>query len=346
MPISLNIGSEERAQLEQLARTTKDAKTVIRIRAILALDAGYRIKDVANILGLDEDTVTKWRNKFKKRRLFSDWLATECHGYAGKLTPGQEQAIEHYVSDELITDCKQVVTFIREQYNIDYTIDGVTKLLHRLGFVYKQTTLIPGKLDEAAQAAWLKGYKKLKAKLPENETILFGDGVHPSHNVHATKAWVKKGEQKRIPTNTGRKRLNINGVLNIEQMETIVHFAETLNAQTTMELFDKIQAAYPDKKKIHLVVDNARYYKNKELQTYLRKRKCRIKIHWLPPYSPNLNFIERLWHFLKKYIIGTKRRQTFKEFEADIRAFFENLGDYEDRLRQFIGTELHLIAAA
>jgi transposase len=345
MPSSLAIDPDERSQLEALARTTKDAKTAIRIRAILALEDGYRVMDVARILRLDEDTVTKWRNKFKKRRLLTDWLATRCHGYSGRLTPEQERVVEQYVTTELVTDCKQIVLFIKEHYDIDYTIDGTTKLLHRLGFVYKQTTLVPGKLDEAAQAAWLKGYQKLKAKLPEDETILFGDGVHPSHNVHATKAWVKKGEQKKVPTNTGRKRLNINGVLNIERMETIVHFADTLNAQTTMELFDKIQAAYPDKRKIHLIVDNARYYKNKELQAYLRKRKCRIKIHWLPPYSPNLNFIERLWHFLKKYIIGTKRRQTFKEFEADIHAFFDNFSDYEERLRQFIGTALHLLKA-
>jgi transposase len=340
------IESDERAQLETLARTTKDAKTAIRIRAILALADGYRVHDVAVILRLDEDTVSKWKNKFKKRRLLTDWLATECHGYTGKLTPAQEQCVEQHATDELITDCKQIVSFIKERYGINYTIDGTTKLLHRLGFVYKQTTLVPGKLDEAAQAAWLKGYEKLKAKLPENETILFGDGVHPEHNVHATKAWIKKGKQKRIPTNTGRKRLNINGVLNIENMEAVVHYAETLNAQTTMELFDKVQEAYPDKKKIHLVIDNARYYKNKELQKYLRRRKCRIKIHWLPPYSPNLNFIERLWHYLKKYIIGTKRRQTFKEFEADIRDFFEHFGNYEDKLRQFIGTELHLLKAA
>jgi transposase len=346
MAATLIIDPDERIQLEQLARTTKDAKTVIRIRAILALDAGYRVADVANILGLDEDTVTKWRNKFKKRHLFSDWLSTNCVGYQGKLTAAQERELDRYITNELVIDAKQIVLFIRDQYGIDYTLDGATKLLHRLGFVYKQTTLVPGKLDEAAQAAWLKGYEKLKQKLPENEVILFGDGVHPSHNVHATKAWIKKGVQKLIPTNTGRKRLNINGVLDIERMGTVVHFADTLNAQTTMELFDKVQEAYPDKRKIHLVVDNARYYKNKELRAYLKKRKCRIKVHFLPPYSPNLNFIERLWHFLKKYIIGTKRRQTFKEFEADIRAFFDNFSDYKERLRRFIGTELHLLEAA
>lgn len=340
---TLTIDPDERAQLEALARTTKDAKTAIRIRVILALGNGHSVKHVAELFLLDEDTVAKWRNKYRKRRLFSDWLATAYQGYDGKLTREQEHGLEQYVETEMVTDAATVVDYVKDHYNIDYTIDGVTKLLHRLGFVYKQTTLVPGKLDEAAQAAWLKGYKKLKSKLPEDEAIVFGDGVHPSHNVHATKAWVKKGKEKQVPTNTGRKRLNINGVLDIEKMEAVVHFADTLNAQTTMELFDKIQAAYPDKKKIHLIIDNARYYKNKELQAYLRKRSCRIKIHWLPPYSPNLNFIERLWHFMKKYIIGTKRRQTFKEFEADIRDFFKHFGDYEARLRKFIGTELHLI---
>jgi len=259
---------------------------------------------------------------------------------------GVEPAVEQYTTTELITDGKQVVAFIKEQYGIDYTLDGVTKLLHRLGFVYKQTTLIPGKLDEQAQAEFKQQYERLRDSLPEDEVILFGDGVHPSHNVHATKAWVKKGEQKPVPTNTGRKRLNINGVLDIEKMETIVHYTETLNAQTTMELFDKIQEAYPGKKKIHLIIDNARYYKNRDLQAYLRKRRCRIKVHFLPPYSPNLNLIERLWHFLKKYIIGIERRQSFKEFEADFRAFFDHFSAYEARLRQFIGTEMHLLEAA
>lgn len=346
MTTSFAVDPDERTQLEQLARTTKDKKTADRIRIILALADGHSARDVAAIFLIDEDTVKKLRNKFRRRRLLTDWLATSNTGYSGKLTTGQEHAVAQYVTAQLVTDARQVVSFIRERYGVDYTLDGVTKLLHRLGFVYKQTTLVPGKLDEKAQAEWLKGYEKLKAKLPKDELILFGDGVHPSHNVHATKAWIKKGEEKRIPTNTGRKRLNINGVLDIEKMEAVVHFAETLNAQTTTELFDKIQAAYPGKKKIHLIIDNARYYKNRELQAYLRKRKCRIKIHWLPPYSPNLNFIERLWHFLKKYIIGVKRRQTFKEFEADIRAFFDNLKDYECRLRQFIGTELHLLQAA
>jgi transposase len=337
------IEPDERSQLEALARTTKDAKTAKRILVILALDAGYRVKDVAKLFLLDEDTVTKWRNRYLRRRLFTDWLATDHHGYDGKLTHDQQTALADYVEAETITDAATLVAYLKEHYDVSYTVTGVTKLLHKLGFVYKQTTLIPGKLDEAKQAAFKQAYEQLRDNLPEDEAILFGDGVHPSHNVHATKAWVRKGKDKQVPTNTGRKRLNINGVLNIQTMETVTYFSETINAEETVRLFDKIQATYPNKKRIHLILDNARYYKNQLIAAYLRKRKCRIKLIFLPAYSPNLNFIERLWHFMKKYIIGIKRWDKFKDFEAHIHDFFDNIKDYEARLRQFIGAEMHLI---
>ena len=339
----INISVEEQLQLRTLARKTNDAKTAIRIRVVLALNEGHSVKLVAKLFLLDEDTVTKWKHRYLDRRLFSDWLAVDTLGYRGKLTRDQQREIEQYVEIETITDATILVDYIKNRYNQNYTVDGVTKLLHRLGFVYKQTTLIPGKLDEAKQVAFMKEYKQLKAELKDDEVILFGDGVHPSHNVHATKAWIKKGKDKQVPTNTGRKRLNINGALNMETMTAVTHFCNTINAQTTMELYDKIQTAYSDKTTIYLIEDNARYYKNKDVQAYLDDPTCHIKVIWLPAYSPNLNFIERLWHFLKKKIIGTKRRQRFKEFENDIHDFFDNIGDYEDSLRKFIGTEMHLI---
>ena len=337
------IESDERSQLEVLARTTKDAKIAKRILVILALNDGWTIRDIAKLFLLDEDTVAKWKNRYLRRHLFTDWLATTNNGYSGKLTVNQKMEIEHYVETETITDATELVTYIKDHYNLDYTVNGTTKLLHRLGFVYKQTTLIPGKLDETKQVEFKQMYEKLRDNLLKDEIIMFGDGVHPSHNVHATKAWIKKGQDKQVPTNTGRKRLNINGVLNIKTMEVITYFSETINAEETIHLFDKIQITYPNKKKIYLILDNARYYKNKLIKAYLKKRKCRIKLIFLPAYSPNLNFIERLWHFMKKYIIGIKHWDSFKEFEAHIHEFFDNIKDYEQQLRQFIGTEMHLI---
>lgn len=334
--------AQERTELVKLEKLILHKGVSTRIKIILALDDGYAAKDVAKILLLDEDTVTKWKTLYEQSKYLSDWLGDENNGYRGRLTRKQEQTVEKYVETEVITDCRQVVEYIQDTFGISYTIDGVSKLLHRLGFVYKQVVGIPGKLNEEKQKAFIKLYEELKGNKKKNEVILFGDGVHPTHNIHKTKAWVKKGEDKQVRTNTGRGRLNINGAFNLETLTVTTHFSETINAQETMRLFDKIQVEY-EGKTIYLIVDNARYYKNKNVTAYLEKPGCRIKLIYLPAYSPNLNFIERLWKYMKKYIIGVKYREKFKQFENDIHYFFDNIGQHEEKLRQFIGTELHLV---
>lgn len=334
---------QERKELLKLEKHMPHKGVAIRIRIILALDLGYDAKEIAEILLLDEDTITKWKKQYEASKYLSDWLGTENNGYRGRLTREQEGMVEKYVKQEIITDCKQVAEYIQQTFGMNYTIDGVSKLLHRLGFVYKQVIGIPGKLNEEKQMAFIKGYNELKENRKDTEVILFGDGVHPTHNLHKTKAWIKRGEEKQVRTNTGRKRLNINGAFNLETMTVTTHFSETINAQTTMELFDKIQLVYKDKTTIYLIIDNATYYKNKDVKAYLEKPDCRIKLLFLPSYSPNLNYIERLWKYMKKYIIGVKYREKFEEFDNDIHYFFDNINQHEEKLRKFIGTELHLV---
>lgn len=339
----MKLTAKEREELLKLEKQIPHKGVALRIRIILALDLGYTAKEIAEILLLDEDTVAKWKKQYEASQYLSDWLGDKHNGWQGKLTKQQEEMIEKFVEEEIITDCRQAVEYLQNTMGIGYTIDGVTKLLHRLGFVYKQVVGIPGKLNEEKQMTFIKMYEELKKSKRADEIILFGDGVHPTHNLHKTKAWIKKGEDKQVKTNTGRGRLNINGVLDPRTMAVTTYFSETINAQETMKLFDKIQLVYKDKTTIHLIIDNATYYKNKNVTDYLARPDCRIKLIFLPPYSPNLNFIERLWKYMKKYIIGVKYREKFKEFEDDIRYFFDNIGQHDKKLRQFIGTELHLV---
>jgi transposase len=290
--------------------------------------------------------VAKWRRRYERRTLFSDWLATRAKGSTGKLTREQKLGVAEFVDDELVTDARQVVAFIRAEYGVVFTVNGVTKLLHRLGFVCKQTTMIPGKLDEAAQASWLAEHNKLRDELPEDEVVLYADGVHPTHNTRATRAWVRRGHEKQVPTNPGRGRLNINGALDVNGMRVVTRISDTLNAESTIAFLADVEAAYPDKVRVHVVVDNARYYRNAAVAAWLAAAERRVQLVFLPPYSPNLNLIERLWRYLHKYVIGATRREKFAEFERDIAWFLGGgFAAHEQALRKFIGTEPHLITA-
>ena len=183
--------------------------------------------------------------------------------------------------------------------------------------------MVPGKASKETQEAWILEYHKLRQSLPEDETICFVDGVHPTHNTQLSYGWIQKGVRKEICSNTGRQRVNLSGALDIVDQK--IHFQEdlTLNAEATISFLQKIEKAYPKKKKVHLFLDNARYYKNQKVQAYLKTSK--VQMHFLPPYSPNLNPIERVWKWMKERVLYNTYYEYFDDFKQAIFGFLESL---------------------
>ncbi|NJL77539.1 MAG: IS630 family transposase [Saprospiraceae bacterium] len=135
------------------------------------------------------------------------------------------------------------------------------------------------------------------------DVIYFADGVHPQHNTKSAYAWIERGQEKEILSVSGRSRVNINAVMNAENpCQVVMVESESINAQSTLELYKKIEILHPEARNIYVICDNARYYKNTLLNQSLEGSK--IKQIFLPPYSPNLNLIERLWKFMRKKVIN------------------------------------------
>jgi len=336
----LELSEEDKKALRDQHRRSPRAKAADRIKAILLLSQGYTRKQVAEILLRDEETIGTWRDGYLNCKDLAEWLQDDYQGYGGKLNTEQVKAVEAFVEENLIQDARQVADFIQEQYGIEYQVSGIHALLHRLGFSYKQTTLFPSKMDPQAQQGWQAIFEEALKSI--QGVVLYMDGVHPQHNTQANKAWIKTGQQKFIPSNTGRSRLNINGAYNAQTQEMVTHFCDTINTQSTLELFTKIEAHYPTAESIYLVCDNAKYYRNALIESQLAD--SRIKLVFLPTYSPNLNLIERVWKFLRKKVIKNHYYPKFKEFEKSVRQFFDTIGQYADELKRFVGTKPHLFS--
>ena len=91
---------------------------------------------------------------------------------------------------------------------------------------------------------------------------------------------------------------------------------------------------------IFVVADNARYYRNRKVKAFLETSK--VKIIFLPPYSPNLNLIERLWRFLKKIVLYNRYYERFADFKAAILSFFANIKQYRPELESLMKLKLAL----
>ena len=98
--------------------------------------------------------------------------------------------------------------------------------------------------------------------------------------------WIKRGQEQALPSNTGRQRLNINGAITIATLSAEIRFDDTINATSTIALFQQLEAPNPTVSRIIVICDNARYYKAKLVSAYLEH--SRIELEPLPPYCPNL----------------------------------------------------------
>lgn len=235
-----------------------------------------------------------------------------------------------------------MISYIEDLYGIKYSLDGVTKLIKRLGFVHKQFSTVPAKADEVAQAIFVEEYEQLKSEIGAEEVILFGDATHPNLQVKLTRGWIKKGSEKVIASRSDRSRLNLIGSINIaDPTEVVMADYKTINSENVIDWLKQIETFYSGKKIIHLIVDGAGYFKSEETKKYLKDSKIRLKI--LPPYSPNLNPIERFWKFFNQKCRANRDFESLKIFRQASYDFFDNLKAYDKILQSWITDNFQIL---
>ncbi len=330
------------SELKRAHRSQRDKHVADRIKAVIALSNGRSPALIAEMLLIDEKTVRNYYERFCDGGI--DALSNDKYsGATPKLSVDQTQSLMRYLDENIITSSNEIRHYIIREYGVRYSISGLIDLLHRLDYSYKKPKHVPGKQDPEAQRDFIEKYYRLKAEKGENDVILFGDATHPQHNSAPAYGWIKKGVEKELKSNCGRQRLNINGVIDIETCDSTIGFYDTINAQSTIELFRRIEAKYGQSDTINIIVDNARYYRSRMLQIYLST--SRIKLIFLPPYSPNLNIIERYWKLFKKKVINNKYYASFRDFIKECKCFFRKRCLYLTELKTLLTENFHIIAS-
>ena len=349
----LNLIETEKQQLKQIHKYTyNNTMRENRIKVILMYDDERSREEIKKTLLIDYQTIRRYINDFKQYGMdsidFEDGRKNKDSQKYKNLTTAQLEELEKYISDNIISNSQEIIDYIEKKYGYKYSNSGVLNILHELGFVYKKTTLIPNGTKHTSkiekQIEFEQNYKQLKNELKEDDKIYFLDGVHPTHNTKADFAWIKKGKEKTIESNTGRNRVNINGAYNVEDTEIITLPSETINSDSTILLFDKILENNDNKGIIYIISDNARYFKSYLIQDTLKLEKYkRLQLIFLPAYSPNLNPIEKLWKIFKKEVLSNKFYETFQEFKEAIDDFFENkVKILKERIKNWANDNFHI----
>jgi len=140
------------------------------------------------------------------------------------------------------------------------------------------------------------------AALGENDVLLFEDECGIKYAPTLTRCWALKGNQPQILTLGTHKCTTVLGAVDPLHGRVYSVLADRLTHVEFQVFLESLITHYKTPGKIVLVLDNARFHHAKALQPFLEQMKSKLELLFLPPYSPDLNPIERFWKFLRKLV--------------------------------------------
>ena len=336
---------EERGHLLRMMRRQTNSHVHRRMNVLLLLDDGWTAERIAEALYIDAETVREHRRRYESTGVAGLERLT-YQGSEPALNAEQLALLQTELDAHLHMTAKSVCAFAQRAFGVEYTPNAMTKLLKRLGFVYKKPKCVPAKADAAVQQKFAtETLLPLMAQAGPEHPLYFVDGMHPAYTGHPAFGWIRRGVDRELKSNHGRVNVNINGALSWPDRDVVHLEAEKITSASIIALFDRLAARHPTAMAIDVVLDNARYNRSAAIKQYLARDGCRIRLVYLPAYSPNLNLIERLWWLLKKTTLWNEHYPSFAQFKAAIDGFFAKLGDYRDQLVSLLTGKFRFIGA-
>ena len=167
---------------------------------------------------------------------------------------------------------------------------------------------------ENKKNARLRRIRRLQEELPPDEVLLYEDEVDIHLNPKIGDDWMLRGQQKTVTTPGKNEKRYLAGALNAATGRLSWVEGERKTSGLFIDLVDHlVKRAYSSARKIHLVLDNFRIHSSKLVAAARVRWGDRVEFHFLPPYCPDENRIERLWKDLHDNVT---RNHTCEEMES------------------------------
>ncbi len=225
------------------------------------------------------------------------------------MSPLQFDELRAWATEVLPASTVEVGQFTRSQFGIEYGKSGLIKLMNRIGFDWKKPESVPGKIDVETQQKFIDAHEDLHNSLSPDETVVYVDAVHPTHQAKPAGRWLPRGQRCALPAASGRDR------------QTCIMDVQTVDAASTIALFEALERANSTMSRIHVFLDNARYHHAKVVQDWLQRPGRPIVLHFVPPYCPHLNPIERLWKVMHENVTHNRCYAKFRDFAEAVLGF-------------------------
>ncbi len=293
-----------------------------RIFAVyLKATLGWSNKVIGLTVGLHYNAVGEWIGVYKKQG-FAGLLRKNYVCKRSEMENHCESILQSFQNQPPLT-ANEATERIKDLTGLVRSPQQVRIFMKRHGLKFIKCGHIPSKADNKAQHDWVETELKPVIVAAEKGEVhlLFSDAAHFVLAPFICRLWC--AVRVFLKASGGRNRMNVLGAVNAITKEIITLTNTTyITSETLIEFLKQLKQKYNDKP-IAIVLDNARYQHCFTVKTVAKS--LGIHLLFLPPYSPNLNIIERLWKFTKKKILYAKYYEKPTAFHLAIENFFKNV---------------------
>jgi transposase len=156
--------------------------------------------------------------------------------------------------------------------------------------------------------------------------LLFEDEFSLSNSATVGYQWGQKGKQPQVLCKQRkRERQTVFGSFNYNTGQITVSFADKGNSKTFKKHLRKVLNNYKDVSKVIMVLDNVAYHHAYKVKDWIEQHP-KLELYFLPPYSPDLNAVERAWWYMRKKITHNRFIQSLKDRKV---AFWKMFSHYQ-----------------
>lgn len=345
MSIGLSLTDAQRQMIEDMKRETSSRVEAARCRILLLLDEKIAVGEIAAMVDCVRSTVYTTLYRFEDEGL-DGLLDKRLCAQPRKATAEVRRALLRYLDETPKAYGWQRSTWTLELLSRQLHEDaGVQLSFSHLRAVLRQEKCRRGRPRPALRIP-VKGRREILDKIERvveqascEHEVFYVDEADIDLNPRIGLTYMKQGQQPLVLTPGQNVKYYIGGALNARTGAVLYAHGPRKNSDLFIDALRVLSNAYRRAKTIHLVLDNYIIHKSAKTKRVIERLGGRIQLHFLPPYSPEHNPIERLWKQMHDHVTRNHRHKSMPELWNDVTRF---LGD----VQPFPGTQVSTLKAA
>lgn len=326
-----------RKQLVRAARKTRDRVLIFRCTILAALAAGgHSQRQVAYLIGCAPSTVSDTKNRFCNYGL--DGLRDRrTDNGADKIDDDYREALRMLLFSRPPDSGWERPTWTRELIALEMEQRGFPLVsVAAVGRALRDIGARRGNPKPIVWCPWphrkrrrvINELLRVCGACTDEHPVFHADEVDIHLNPKIGLDWMNRGDQRWVVTPGKNVKHYLAGARHCDSKHLTWVDGEKKNSALFCALLDKLVEEYPDAECIHVICDNFIIHSSKITQRHLAKLGGRVALHFLPPYCPDDNPIERVWQDLHANVTRNHRCSTIDELLVNVQSF---LRAYNDR---------------